>query len=253
MNAAPSWLKIPILRVIASQIIGAAIAFGGALATSTAPGVGVLLAQGLIAAGIGHRFGLARWWIPVQIILPPAAMLVSRLPVPPWIFLAIFLCLLVVYWNSARTRVPLYLTNRTTWRALAELLPAQKGAAFLDIGSGTGGTLFYLAAQRPDMRFTGIESAPVPYLLSWLRLKLVRAPNVGIIYGDFWQCDLSDYDVAYAFLSPAPMPNIYAKAGAEMKSGSFLISNSFTVPDAPSDETLTVDDGRKTELHLWRM
>lgn len=257
-NRGPTWLKAPLLRVIASQFIGGALAFGAALGLAAmmgfaAPGLVVLLAQGLLAAWFGHKFGLARWWSPVQVMLPPAAMLASRLPVPPWIFLVIFLVLLFIYWNAAKTRVPFYLTNRTTWRALAELLADKKSGAFVDIGSGIGGALFYLATQRPDLRFTGIESAPLPFGVAWVRLKLLRTPNVELVYGDFWQSDLSLYDVAYAFLSPAPMPNLYTKARAEMKPGSLLISNSFTVPDNPADETLTVDDARMTELHLWRM
>jgi SAM-dependent methyltransferase len=175
-----------------------------------------LFAQGDVPAFIGHRMGLAKWWVPVQIILPPATLVATAWQVPPWIFLLIYVVMVLVYWNTARNRVPLYLTNRTTWAAMAELLPAQKGGQFLDIGCGIGGALLYLARQRPDMTFTGIESAPLPFILAWLRRLLSGARNVTLKYGDFWKEDLSRYDVAYAFLSPEPMSRLYEKAKAEM-------------------------------------
>jgi SAM-dependent methyltransferase len=175
-----------------------------------------LFAQGGVPAFIGHRMGLAKWWVPVQIILPPATLVATAWQVPPWIFLLIYVVMVLVYWNTARNRVPLYLTNRTTWAAMAELLPAQKGGQFLDIGCGIGGALLYLARQRPDMTFTGIESAPLPFILAWLRRLLSGARNVTLKYGDFWKEDLSRYDVAYAFLSPEPMSRLYEKAKAEM-------------------------------------
>ncbi len=49
------------------------------------------------------------------------------------------------------------------------------------------------------------------------------------------------------------MPELYKKAQSEMRPGAFMISNSFVVPDAPTDEMPIVDDGWPTLLHLWRM
>ena len=256
-TAPPSWWTTPLLRVLLSQILGFAIAFAGALSTTALTGQTIhplvtLLVQGIVAGFIGHRMGLAIWWVPLQILLPPATLIATAWQVPPWIFLLIFIVMLLVYWNTARNRVPLYLTNKTTWAALNELLPVQKGGQFIDIGCGIGGALLYLARQRPDMTFTGIGSAPLPFLLSWLRRLLTGSRNVILKYGDFWKEDLSRYDVAYAFLSPQPMPRLYEKVVAEMKPDTLFISNSFVVPDNPADEIAEVDDARETKLHLWR-
>ena len=175
------------------------------------------------------------------------------LPVPAWVYLAFFLVLLLVFWNAARDRVPLYLSNRLTWSALAELFPERPDPAFLDAGSGLGGTLAHLARQRPRGRFTGIESAPLPYAFCWLRLRVLGPANARLAYGDFWQEDLSRYDVVYCFLSPEPMPALYRKVCAEMRPGSLFISNSFEVPGAPADEIVKVADRRRTRLFVWRL
>lgn len=253
-----SWRQTPLAKVLASQFIAMVIAFGGSLSATyltgeIVPVAIVLIVQGLLAAWIGNRFELAKWWIPVQIFLPPAAALAATFDMPAWIYPVVFFALLLVYWNSARNRVPLYLTNRTTWTALAQLLAPEDEQAFLDIGSGIGGALFYLARNRPNINFTGIESAPLPFALSWLRWKLSGSGNVTLKYGDFWKLDLGEFDTVYAFLSPEPMPKLYCKAQAELRDGALLISNSFAVPEVPADETLTVNDRRRTQLHLWRM
>ncbi len=257
-RGAPGWAGTPLARVALAQAIGAAIAFAAAFATSAGAGVAVplfavLAVSGVIAAWLGNKMRLARWWIPVQMNLAPAAALVSLAAVPPWLFLAAFILLGLVYWNSARGRVPLYLTNRTTFDAISRLIPAAPGARFLDVGHGIGGILIYLAARRAEVQLTGIESAPLPFLLSWLRARLQKCPNLSLRYGDFWKLDFGDYDIIYGFLSPEPMPALYEKVRREMKPGTQFISNSFTVPGHAPDETIVLGDRRRTKLHVWNI
>ena len=254
---APNWRTAPLIRVIASQVTGVLLAISAALLVDALFGIAtswsaILFAGGVFAAWIGHRLGLRRWWIPIQIVLAPAAAWGSTLPIPGWVFLAIFALLALVFWNSARDRVPLYLTNRKTWRALTTLIADRDGVSFIDLGCGIGGALIYLAKMRPDAKFIGVESAPLPFLIAWSRARLGRVANLEVRYGDIWREDLSNYGVIYAFLSPAPMPQLMEKVKSEMTVGSLFISNSFVDPDVPPDETVTVEDGRQTQLHLWR-
>ena len=217
------------------------------------PMPGLLIAAGLLAAAIGYRMGLARWWLPVQALFPLAAAAGLWLPVPAWVYAAAFVLLLAVQWNAARSGVPLYLTNRQTGAAVLDLLPGQQGMAVADIGSGLGGLLVGLAQARPDGRFTGIETAPVPFAIAWLRQAMAGpAGRLRFVYGDYRQQDFSAFDVVYCFLSPVPMPDVHAKARREMRPGCLLISNSFAVPGYPADEVRVVADRRGTRLHIWR-
>ncbi len=192
-------------------------------------------------------------WFWPQLLAPPALGLSLLLPIRPWVYLLGFALLVLVYWNAIFERVPLYLTNRTTWRALDGLLKDRANLVFADLGSGLGGTVGHLAAARPDGQFIGIESAPIPFALSWLRLHFPAWPNVKIVFGSIWNYDLEPYDVVYCFLSPAPMQRLMAKARIEMKPGSLFISNSFDVPGDPPDQVVTVDDRRRTRLLIWRL
>jgi predicted O-methyltransferase YrrM len=147
--------------------------------------------------------------------------------------------------------VPLYLSNGCTWEGITKLLPQREQLRFIDLGSGLGGTLLYLARHYPNYRFSGIESSPLPFAISWLRLKLTGLHNIELRLGSLWTEDLGHYDVVYTFLSPVPMPRIYDKCRAEMSKGAVLISNSFTVPGHPPDSCTILNDGRKTALYCW--
>jgi hypothetical protein len=257
-NSAPTRKRMPLAVALVAQIIAGVAVFGTALIvtriTAWQPPLIILLALlGLFAALLGRRFGLAKWWTPIQIALPVSVAATLAWQVPGWVFPAAFAVLLLVFWNSARGGVPLYLTNKTTKAALAKLLPPDGDFRFADLGCGMGGPVLDLSGMRPNGHFTGIESAPALFLAAWLRCRLNDNFNADIIFGDFWSRDLAGFDVVYCFLSPLPMPALFEKACLEMKPGSLLISNSFGVTARPADDIIEVGDARKTKLYLWRM
>ena len=208
---------------------------------------------GTLAAAFSRIAGLARWWLIIQFAFAPALVLMLALDIPPGFFLAAFLIMLVVYWSTFRTQVPLYLSSDKVWQALANRLPAEQPYTLVDLGSGIGGVLTYLARTRPQGRYHGIESAPLPFLWSWLRIKFGGFHNCSVQWGSLWNGDLGQYDVVFAYLSPVPMEALWQKAKKEMRPGSLFISNTFAVPDQPPQETLTVEDLHHSTLYLWRM
>jgi len=210
-----------------------------------------LALHGALAAWISLRIGLARWWIPIQFIFPFLFVAAIFLDLPGWLYGALFVILAGIFWNAGDERVPLYLSNRKTTDALAGLLPEKNGCTVADIGSGLGGPLLRLARRRPDCRFEGFETAPLPYLLSRLRQRFAGLANVTIKRRDLWAEDLGRFDLVYCFLSPAPMAALHHKARREMRPGSLLVSNSFPVPDIAAARVVTVDDRRQTRLFLY--
>ena len=207
---------------------------------------------GLIAISFSHFAGLARWWLPIQLLFAPALVLMLKLNIPPGVFLAAFFILLVVYWSTFRTQVPLYLSSNKVWHALENFLPdAKAGFRFIDLGSGLGGVLTHLANVRPDGYYSGVESATLPFLWSWLRIRAYR--NCEVHWGSLWECDLAKYDVVFAYLSPVPMKQLWHKASAEMRPETVFISSTFSVPDQAPHETMQVDDLHHSTLLIWRM
>ncbi len=249
------------------------------------PLVFALLCGGL-AAALSRFAGLARWWLFIQFAFAPTLVLMLALDIPPGFFLAAFLVMLVVYWSTFRTQVPLYLSSNKVWQALEQLLPSPDGGGaggeggncersannakstltltlsrgeresqftFVDLGSGIGGVLTHLTQTHPHGCYHGVEAAPLPFLWSWLRIKFGGYRQCAVHWGSLWDSDLSQYDVVFAYLSPVPMERLWHKARAEMRPGSLFISNTFAVPDHPPQETITVDDLHRSILYLWRM
>jgi SAM-dependent methyltransferase len=243
-----AWPK-PSLPPIISALLAQLLALG----VITVSGLSSPLLEGLVAALLGLALRLPWWWLPINLLFPSAILFTLSLSLPPWIFLLVFTLLLLFNWNSAGGRVPLYLSNRDTWEGINQLLPQRGGLRFIDLGSGLGGTLFYLSRQHPDCHFSGIESSPLPFAISWLRLRLAGLHNVELRFGDLWRENLGQYDVVYTFLSPVPMSRIYSKCREEMgEKGGVLISNSFSVARNPPESTTTLSDRRKTTLYRWR-
>lgn len=83
----------------------------------------------------------------------------------------------------------------------------------------------------------GIELAPLPWLVSRLR-SFVSASPVLSVCKDYRHINLGQVDVAFAFLSPAAMPALRAKACAEMRPGSVFVSLAFSAPGRAPDSTL---------------
>lgn len=211
---------------------------------------------GLLAAALSLLAGLAKWWLLIQLIFLPALVLTLSAELPPTIFLGAFLVLLLSYWSVFRTQVPLYLSSQKVRRALASLLPAAKddaGFTFMDLGSGSGGMLTHLAKVRPDGSYVGVEVAPLPFLWSWLRIRLGGYRNCRVYWGSLWDCDLSLYDVVFAYLSPVPMEQLWHKVCAEMRPGTLFIVSTFAVPDQSPHEVVQVDDLHHSALFVWRM
>src|SRR5450830_39241 len=233
-----------ILALLAAQV------FGYVFGTVLNPMVFSLL-HGALAAGIAALRRMASWWMPILFFFPPAAVLVNALQLPPLLFLAVFLFLLLLFWSTFRSQVPFYPSGLKTWDAVLALLPPGRALRVIDIGSGLGGAVLHLARVRPDSRFTGIELAPLPWLVSHLRAWATRSRGA-FIRGDYTQLEFADYDVIFAYLSPAAMTALWQKARAEMRAGTLLLSYEFVIEGVKADIAVQPKENGPV-LYGWHM
>lgn len=213
----------------------------------------LVFVQGGMAAAFSLAWRQPAWWPPLHFAFSPALLLALQFEVPAWLYLAAFLLLVLFYWSSFHTRVPLYLSDRKAWQAVTALLPDNQPFSFIDLGSGLGGVPFHLESRFPNGRFYGTEIAPAPWLISRLRAWLKRS-RVVFLRRDYAALNLADFDVVFAFLSPAAMPGLWQQAEAQMRSGSLFISLSFAVADGRQpDRVVELADGARHTLYVWRM
>ena len=212
----------------------------------------VALLQGGFACALCWWRKLAPWWLAIELLFAPALLAGASLRLPPALFLAGFVTLLLVYWSTFRTQVPYFPSGKRAWDAVADLVPAGRALDVIDIGSGLGGLVLDLARRRPDARLVGIELAPLPWLVSRLRAAVAgnAGNNVRFVRGDYEQLDLGHYDVVFAYLSPAAMDALWRKAGAEMRAGALLLSYEFGIGAKPPDMTI-MPAGRGPLLYGW--
>lgn len=217
------------------------------LAAALAQLAGCVLALGVLAAGVTHSllalaaiqaFGAAAvsrlmrrevWWTLIHLGFAPLLLAALSTGIDPRWYLAIFVLLLLVFWGTLGTRVPLYLSGRDAVEAVEDLLPERRPLSVLDIGCGTAAMLAPLARRHPDCTFTGIEAAPLPWLIA--RIRAAGLANLHIVRGDFFRTDWGRHDVLYAFLSPHPMPQVERKTRAELAPHALLISKDFAAPE----------------------
>jgi hypothetical protein len=247
-------LRLPALQAFAIQCASLVILYVLLRFIWSRTGVPVTLVmaallQGVIAAALSRWRGLASWWLFIQLLFPGALLATHALRLPPVIFLVAFMLLVGLYWTAFRTQVPLYLSGPTVWNSVASLLPQERPIRFIDIGSGLGGLVLNLALRRPESSFAGIEVAPLPWLASWLRARFLHS-SACFIRGDYCKLNFAEYDVVFAYLSPAVMQALREKAQAEMRPGALLLSYEFPFPGMTPDIVVrTAPDG--SVLYGW--
>jgi methylase of polypeptide subunit release factors len=247
-------MQSPLLRALAAQVGGVLIATlfaaGNSMLTGSAPHpfawIGV---QALGAVAVARLLRMEWWWLVLHLSFGPAVAFAVSLPVAPHWSGLLLVVLLLAYGGTQQTRVPLYLSNRAAVEAFVGLVPRGREVAVLDLGCGTGTVLAALSRERPLVRLAGVERAPLPWLVAWIRGRL-PGNRYHAAWGNLWDNDLSGYDVVYTYLSPAAMPRLWEKARREMRPGSLLVSFRFVIPGANPQGGIRVGN---QWLYLWRM
>ncbi len=235
-----------LLRALAAQ--AAAFAAAWFLAgTGWLPltGLGWLAVHTVLAVAFTAALRLPWWWLPIQALLPVLAVAAAGAPVPGWAWLAAAALAALVFGGGVWTRVPLYLSNQAAVAALAELLPP--GGRLVDLGCGTGTVVAGLRRRRSDAVVGGVEASPGTWL--WARLRCGR----GIRLGSLWDQPLDGIQVAYAFLSPEPMPALWEHARGRLAPGSLLVSNTFAIPGVEPERIIPLPGRADARLLVYRV
>jgi len=246
--------SLPATRALAAMLIAALVVVGIAvlLTEMTNQRLDLRFAcalHGVLSLVVVWWWGLPWWWRFIAVIFAPAVGIGLELSLPGWAWGFGFIVIAGLSWGAVVTRVPLFLSTTAIWSQVTTLVP-QTPVRVIDLGSGLGGLVLHLARQRPAARVEGIEVAPVTWLIGWLRARCRRSP-VRMRFGDYRRLDFSAYDVVFAFLSPAAMPDLWTKASAEMRTGTILVSCEFDIPGAPLARRIEIPGERP--VLIWTM
>ena len=214
----------------------------------------LVLFQSMVATCIATCVGMAVWWRWIHFFFPIALWLMSIVHVPSSVYLFGFVVTLAMYWTIFKTRVPFYPSRPAVWHALYTFIQQHSPSnplRVIDIGSGLGDLSMYIAQKRLNDTVEGIEIAPLPWFISLVRSR-VKASNATFTIGNYEALNFADYDIVFAYLSPAAMPNLWQKANDEMRQGSYLISLEFDIPDASPPQVIHTGQS-SPKLFVWRI
>lgn len=248
----PETARLPPARRALLCLLAAGALTGGLLLATPEAGGAMQWAwlHGGIAAAMGWAAALPWWWLPMLLACAPAALFATTLDLPAVLWLLGAGGLFLVFRGAIHDRVPLFLSDDEAVSALLGLLPDDRPISFADLGCGTGTVLRAVRAKRPIARLYGVENALLTYLLAAWNL---REAAVGLRLGTLWDTRLGDYDIVYAFLSPAAMPRIWQQAQQQMRPGTLLISNSFAVPGVAVEDEIPLQGRFSERLLVYRI
>lgn len=169
------------------------------------------------------------------------------------IYGALFLLfLLLVIWSIRNGIGPNPSSPRQIKAMMSQIHLHTKGL-ILDLGSGWGTLAIALARRFPDCRIIGYESSPIPYFVSQLLNQIYRLPNLQFQRRDFFKVDLNDASVLVCYLYRGAMKRLKSKFDRELRAGSRVISNTFSLPQSTPDAVVQVEDLFKTKIYCYTM
>jgi hypothetical protein len=211
----------------------------------------LVVMQSLSAVALCGWTGMAVWWRWIHGVFPLAIALMSMTGIPNEVYLVGFLVSLSVFWTTYRSQVPFFPSRPIVREKVAQLIPLGQATRMIDIGSGLGDLSMYIANQRSNCQVEGIEIAPLPWLISAFRAWISRS-SATFTLGDYHALDFAQYDLVFAYLSPAAMPALWLKARQEMLAGSLLVSYEFEIVGIPP-AFIIKNSVNTPSIYVWKM
>lgn len=149
-----------------------------------------------------------------------------------WPVLQILLVILVIIllvsavWTSF-IGAPWVPTPMDMVHKMLKLADVGKGDIVYDLGCGDG-RIIITAARDYKARAVGIEIDPLRYL--WCRLRVAvlgQADRIKIVYGNFFDQDLSEATVVSCYLLQGTNDKLEQKLKQELRPGTRVVSNTF--------------------------
>ena len=163
---------------------------------------------------------------------------------PAWAWLVPLAALALAYPVTAWRDAPVFPTPRDALAGLDAHVALAPGASILDAGCGLGHGLRALRAVWPQARIAGIE-------WSWPLALATRlaCPWARVARGDMWRGSWSGHELVYLFQRPESMARALAKADAEMRPGSWLVSLEFEATGRRAQAVMRLANGRPVWIY----
>lgn len=166
--------------------------------------------------------------------------------------------LLAIYFRLTRKEVfvPFVPADEEGIRAMCVAVGLRGDENVVDLGSGWGTMMFYLARNFPKLHITGIELNPILHLIAQIRRKLFyRGYKITALRGDAGLLPLESFDVVFLFmLSPFVNRILVPKFEQELRKGALVVSYVFPMKSSKFEEKklLIPSHGWRCAIYVYR-
>lgn len=170
-------------------------------------------------------------------------------------FLLLFSFFSIVFWSLRNGITPSSTSPKqlkAIFSSFDSILDQSLDGSIIDLGSGFGIVVILLAKKYPHVQIIAYETSFIPYCVSKCLSILFRTKNLKIQRKDFLNENLNEASIILCYLSPKIMDKLEIKFKNELKSGIFIISNTFRIKNMKPIKTLTVKDLYNTEIYLYK-
>lgn len=168
------------------------------------------------------------------------------------LILLIALSLSIVYWSWKNGISPMP-SSRGARNAILSMIPPDFEGQIAELGSGWGRLSHTIAKHTPRASVQGYETSPVPYFWSKLYLKAFPLKNLSLYREDFFKVPLANAQLIVCYLYPKAMQKLRSKFEQELKEGTWIISNTFAVPEWRAVKIIQLSDIYRTPIYLYQI
>ena len=165
------------------------------------------------------------------------------------LYLLLFLILATAVYGaiSAAPWVP---TKSRDVKRMIALADIKEGERVYDLGCGDG--RFVFAAASKGAEAIGVEVFILPYLYAWLKSLFYKKSK--IMFGDFFNYDLSGADVVFIFLMEKGYGKLVEKFNKELKPGARVVIYCWGI-DQWKDKLVKEDKptGKDLPIYLYKI
>ena len=144
---------------------------------------------------------------------------------------------------SSIIKIPYFQTSRYRVETMVELANPKANEKGADLGSGDGRIVIAFATHGIEMHGYEIDKELIH--LSEENIKELKLSNAFIHEKDFWQEDLSCYDIICSYPMPTIMGRLERKLQEELKPGTRILLNYFPFKHWKLEKT-------KDNIYLYR-
>ncbi len=119
-----------------------------------------------------------------------------------------------------------------------------------ELGCGKAGFLRALEEKKPEWKYIGVENSSLPWLIAKIQTSLNHS-KIKILKKNLFHVNLADADLIYCYLNIEMMKKLEKKFKQECKSGTRIISYSFTMPNLEPEKIVKMENGYK--IYFYRI